>query len=245
MQMKEGAPVNDDPGLEHEADVMGEKAVAITQQFTDPATMENMPASNLSPVQQVAQRMSLTGVLVDEDTPYPNNNQATVLTHMAGEWDFANALAVTGGHLLTAMQLKWGAAVPNSVPNAMSPRVVHFVSGLPGNNITPHKHAFRLVEVNPARQVQTRISNLKESTFWPANWSANNLAETLNNSYQNGGKDTWASKANMTYWYRWQTLGENTLFPIERVAKPEGTLRNKMKAGRQAAQMRAASEPKA
>lgn len=28
MQMKEGVPVNDDPGLEHEADVMGAKAVA-------------------------------------------------------------------------------------------------------------------------------------------------------------------------------------------------------------------------
>jgi hypothetical protein len=27
MQMKESIPVNDDPGLEHEADTMGQKAV--------------------------------------------------------------------------------------------------------------------------------------------------------------------------------------------------------------------------
>jgi hypothetical protein len=232
MQIKEGAPVNDDPGLEHEADVMGAKAVAITQQVTDPAAMENIPASDLSPVQQVAQRMSLNGVLVDEATPYPNNNQAAVLMHMAGEWDVANALAVTGGHLLAAMVAKWGAAVPNSVPDARSPTGVHFAGRLPGNNITPHQHTFRLVAANLARQGQTRISNPKESTFWPANWSADNLAQTLNNSYQNGGANMWASKARTTYWYRWQTLGDNTLFPIERVAEPVGTLRNKMKAGR-------------
>jgi hypothetical protein len=244
MQMKEGAPVNDDPGLEHEADVMGAKAVAITQQVTDPAAMENIPASDLSPVQQVAQRMTLNGYLVDEAKPYPNDNQDAVLTHMAGEWDVANALAVTGGHLLAAMVAQWGAAVPNSVPDARSPTGVHFAGGLPGNNITPHQHTFRLVAANPARQGQTKISNPKESTFWPANWSAANLAHTLNNSYQNGRANEWASKARMTYWYRWQTLGDNTLFPIAKVANPVGTLRNRMKAGRQAAQMRAASEPK-
>jgi len=244
MQMKEGAPVNDDPGLEHEADVMGAKAVAITQQVTDPAAMENIPASDLSPVQQVAQRMTLNGEFVDEATPYPNDNEAAVLRHMAGEWDVANAPAVTGGHLLAAMVARWGAAVPNSAnPNAGSPTGVHFTGGLPGNNITPHQHTFRLVAANPARQGQTKISNPKESTFWPANWSAANLAHTLNNSYQNGRANEWASKARMTYWYRWQTLGDNTLFPIERVAEPLGTLRNRMKAGRQAAQMRAASEP--
>lgn len=34
MQMKEGVPVNDDKGLEHEADVMGAKAMATGQQAT-------------------------------------------------------------------------------------------------------------------------------------------------------------------------------------------------------------------
>jgi hypothetical protein len=244
LQLKEGVPVNDDVGLEREADVMGAKAVEITQQFTDPAAMENIPASDLSPVQQVAQRMSLNGVLVDEATPYPNDNQAAVLRHMAGEWDVANALEVRGGHLLAGMVAQWGAAVPNSVPDARSPTGVHFAGGLPGNNITPHQHTFRLVAANPARQGQTKISNRKESTFWPANWSPHNLAQTLNNSYRNGGENMWASKAGMSYWYRWQTLGDNTLFPIERVAQPTGTWRNKMKEGRRAAQMRAASEPK-
>jgi predicted Zn-ribbon and HTH transcriptional regulator len=31
MQLKEGVPINDDEGLEHEADVMGRKAVASTE----------------------------------------------------------------------------------------------------------------------------------------------------------------------------------------------------------------------
>jgi hypothetical protein len=241
MQMKEGVPVNDDLGLEHEADVMGARALAVAQQVADPAAMESGSANSLLPIQQVVQRMSLNGVLVNEAIAYPNDNEGAVLTHMVGEWDVAGGLAVTGGHLLTAMVAQWGAAVANSNPNAASPTGVHFAGGLPGNNITPHQHSFRLVANNPAHQGQRRVSNLKQSTFWPANWGDANLVLTLNNSWRNGAANEWASKANMSYWYRWQTLGDNTLFPIERVAEAEGTLRNRMRAGRPA-RMRAAPE---
>jgi hypothetical protein len=38
MQMKDGVPVNDDKGLEHEADVMGAKALANPAQRREPST---------------------------------------------------------------------------------------------------------------------------------------------------------------------------------------------------------------
>lgn len=180
----------------------------------------------------VVQRTSLNGVLVDPAVPYPNGNQAAVLTHMAGEWGGANGGAVTGGHLLNEMVAAWGPAVANSAnPNNASPAGVHFAGGLPGDNITPHQHTFRLATQNPGNQ-QTNVSLAKQSTFWPSGWNNAELTQTLNNSFRNGAANTWASKENMSYWYRWQTLGANTLFPIEKVATATGTDRNRMKAGR-------------
>lgn len=53
MQMKAGVPVNDDPGLEHEADVMGSKALAMGQQAVQRA-VEN--AGNMKqPLSPIAQ----------------------------------------------------------------------------------------------------------------------------------------------------------------------------------------------
>lgn len=45
MQMKDGAPVNDDPGLEREADVMGEKAMARGTTPSRPMAVERMDIS--------------------------------------------------------------------------------------------------------------------------------------------------------------------------------------------------------
>jgi hypothetical protein len=191
---------------------------AINNNLTVPqlkGNQEMVKTNNMPPIQ----RISLGGKKVQEDVKYPNTNEAEVMTHMAGEWGGGNNTAVTGGHLLSAMVDTWGPAVPNSVnPNLTSAPGVHFESSLPGNNIIKYKHTFRLVK---KQQGQARISNPKQSTFWPKNWSTANLKQTLNNSYQNGPADTWASKENMSYWYRWQTLGTNTLFPIEKFARPD------------------------
>jgi hypothetical protein len=48
MQMKTGVPVNDDAGLEHEADVMGAKALGAgaAQLATTDANGEDTPASS-------------------------------------------------------------------------------------------------------------------------------------------------------------------------------------------------------
>ncbi len=53
MQMKAGVPVNDDPGLEHEADVMGDKALSVGQQVSQ-RTVDG--AENLKqPISPIAQ----------------------------------------------------------------------------------------------------------------------------------------------------------------------------------------------
>ncbi len=194
--------------------------------------LQRKPDHSVSQNQPVAQLLSLNGVLVDTATPYPNANQAAVLTHMHGEWDGVNAHAVSGGHLLTEMVNDWGAAVPNADLgglDANSAAGVHFAGALPGDKITPHQHDFKLVTGVAG---QRRRSNTKTSTFWPSSWGDNELTATLTDSHQNGAANMWASKANTSYWYRWQTLGANTLFPVEKVATATGTNRNKAKAGR-------------
>jgi hypothetical protein len=180
--------------------------------------------------ENVLQLTSLNGVQVQKDVKYPNNNQVNVLTHMDGVWDGVNGHAVTGGHLLDGIKNTWGPPVANSVPNGASPKGVHFEGGLPGNKITPHQHRFRLVHDN--QQGANAVSNPKDSTFWPGDWKQAKLINTLDNSFRCGNATQWASKENTTYWYRWQTLGANTLFPIELIGTATGTDRNKSKAGR-------------
>ncbi len=71
MQMMDGVAVNDDAGLEHEADVMGSKALATTQLVAEPTAMESVLANGSlqerantvnqhvgsSPIQQMRQRL--------------------------------------------------------------------------------------------------------------------------------------------------------------------------------------------
>lgn len=54
MQMKNGVPVNDDQGLEHEADVMGMRAVQLTRQNTMPTS----PATVLNPAKTIQRATS-------------------------------------------------------------------------------------------------------------------------------------------------------------------------------------------
>ena len=52
MQMKDGVPVNDDEGLEHEADVMGAKALAPATQLTGGPEEEELLQGKSAPVQR-------------------------------------------------------------------------------------------------------------------------------------------------------------------------------------------------
>lgn len=230
-----GMAVNDNAGLEKEADVMGAKALQMkvsTHQFEErPEKLIQSMTQCRQLSHSVMQLKNLNGILLDETVPYPNNNQAAILTHMAGEWDGINGHAVDGGHLLSSMVQLYGPAVAKSLPNGESAAGVHFAGGLPGDRITPHQHNFKLVKDNAGGGVR-RVSAAKDSTFWPASWSRNNLVNTLDHSYRNGNATEWASKQNTSYWYRWQTLGANTLFPIDRITRITGSDRNKMKEGR-------------
>ena len=211
------------------------QAVQLVDNRTKSGAYESLQlVSNHSVNSNVIQRITLNGTQVDENTMYPNNNQAGVIVHMGGEWDGIGGHAVTGGHLINEINNVWGGQpVANSVPNGASPAGIHFESNIPGNNITPHQHRFRLVHNNP--QGANTVSNPKDSTFWPRNWNQASLIRTLNNSFRCGNATQWASKQNTSYWYRWQTLGANTLFPIEHIATATGTDRNRSKAGRRAA----------
>ncbi|WP_298769906.1 DUF4157 domain-containing protein [uncultured Shewanella sp.] len=230
-----GMAVNDNAGLEKEADMMGAKALQMKasrhQLEKQPETLMHFQTPCRQLYRTVIQLKSLNGILLDETVPYPNNNQAAILMHMAGEWDGINGHAVDGGHLLSTMEQLYGPAVAKSMPNGESAAGVHFAGGLPGDRITAHQHRFKLVKNNPGGGAR-RVSASKDSTFWPRSWSSNNLVNTLNHSYRNGNATDWASKQNTSYWYRWQTLGANTLFPIERITRITGSDRNKMKEGR-------------
>lgn len=63
------------------------------------------------------------------------------------------------------------------------------------------------------------MSKLKESTFWPRDWGEEQFKAVLNNSYKTTTGNVYASKANTSYWYTWEMLGDNTAFPIGRYAR--------------------------
>ncbi len=67
MQMKEGVPINDDQGLEQEADVMGAKALAAGQLMSkDDAVSTQLQAINVGAASQPVQReILLDGVAAD------------------------------------------------------------------------------------------------------------------------------------------------------------------------------------
>ena len=161
---------------------------------------------------------------------------------MAGEWQQNNDGAVTGGHLLTEMEQTWGNAVPNSNPTAQGVQQsnpadgVHFPGAVPNvRRVIGDQFTFKLVSTNNS---QKKVSSTKQSTFWPTGWNRQNLVNTLQNSWQVGGSnDKYASKANTnnTFWYKWQTLGVNTVFPNNTIKNVTNTDRQKMRAGRKAA----------
>ena len=52
MQLQDGVPLNDDEGLEHEADVMGAKALAPATQLAGGPEEEALPQGKSAPVQR-------------------------------------------------------------------------------------------------------------------------------------------------------------------------------------------------
>ena len=158
------------------------------------------------------------GVRVD-DTTYDNSNWAAIRTHMAGEWDGGNESKPSGGHLLSSMVATWGAATYGTANNrnlqATDRSGVYFT----GANNLPTKpaadqHDYFLVQANG----QKKQSKTKSSSFWPRGWSRADLKATLDNSYTTNQGNVYASKENTTYWYTWQTLGDDnkTVFPKKR-----------------------------
>lgn len=177
----------------------------------------------------VVQRMLLDGLAIGD--LYANDHENDIIAHMGGEWNGNNGGAVGGGHLLNKIVASWGPAVANSVPTP-GPNVangVHFPGNIPRvNRVTQNQFTFRLVTTNGTK----RVSQPKTSTFWPTNWSQQDLKKTLQNSWQLGDQENYyASKENTSYWYAWQSLGDNTLFP-NKILQVTGTERQRMHRGR-------------
>ncbi len=214
MQMKEGVPVNDDKSLEHEADVMGAKALSenVMRKTGDASPVQRKEAS----VAQFALG-TLGGYRVNE-AKYVNGNWGTIETHMKGEWGGGDNGAVTGGHVLNGMTGEWGAShfsVARAKPNVNASGVYFEGANNLPKNIDGTQHDFYLATVGN----QKKLSNIKSSSFWPKGWSLDNLKATLDDSHTTNQANIYASKANTSYWYTWQTLGANTVFPVARYSE--------------------------
>jgi hypothetical protein len=105
MQMKEGVPVNDDAGLEREADVMGAKALQQGMENGQESGLEaraeivsgNLPSPRANPVQRLANRHGLTAL------QYQQRSGFTVfgwgrLTGPGGTVNLTPVTAGPGGH---------------------------------------------------------------------------------------------------------------------------------------------------
>jgi hypothetical protein len=155
------------------------------------------------------------------DTKYENDNEDALVNHMGGEWNGNNDGAVKGGHLLTKMVSTWGAAQYGKEHDLrqVDRSGVYFTGGrdLP-THLTNQQFEFFL-----GRKVQNNktMSRLKESTFWPRGWGEGEFRAVLNNSYKTNIANIYASKANTSYWYTWEMLGDNTAFPTGRYARLE------------------------
>lgn len=109
MQMKEGTPVNDDAGLEREADVMGAKAMAVQLSADAMGSMPSIPGSATQ--RQVLQRTIGigAGVAVEQKSLI---YLAVQLTNYMGDYDYARTslTALDGNNYDTMILLQ--AAMP-------------------------------------------------------------------------------------------------------------------------------------
>jgi len=159
----------------------------------------------------------LGGYTVD-DTKYANGNWATIKTHVAGEWDKSNTSKPTGGHILNAMTAKWGQAYANkenkrnATTNASG---VYFTGAIPNaRKIVGDTFDYFLVDYSDTSN--KKQSKTKTSSFWPTSWDTSNLGNVLADSYKTNTNDTYASKAEVSYWFTWDSLGDDTAYPLAR-----------------------------
>lgn len=166
-------------------------------------------------------RLSVGGKRVREDKPFVSSKIPTIIDHMKGEWDGGNQGSVGGGHLLSSMIDTWAGGDATKVfttdPTTSSPHGIYFERRIPNHKriIENTLFTFRLVGPKKAKPQETAVSGPKPSTFWPVDWTATDLAATFANSHQYGdAADRFVSSANTSYHYLWQTLGDNTAFPV-------------------------------
>lgn len=177
----------------------------VIQNFNNMKSIHNLP--------HMLQRFSLDSKIVDFNERYINNNEKSIIRHMGGEWNKINENAVSGGHLLSAMEIKWGRSFSKSIPTLhTNPKPgIYFEENIPNDRIKKAQHTFRIVSQSGT---SISISKPKSSTFWPKSWDSGKLRNTLNNSYKFGHNNSFVSNQNTSYWYNWQTLGDNSAFPI-------------------------------
>ncbi|AMO94725.1 hypothetical protein CFter6_2034 [Collimonas fungivorans] len=116
LQMKQGAPVNDDAALEHEADTMGAKAVqAGSRSFLDvgpltrqPMPIERMPLTQADGMSVIQRKLTLKGEESDKDQALAQLNKlagsaaVTLADAGAGAWEASIGASATSGARATS-----------------------------------------------------------------------------------------------------------------------------------------------
>ena len=106
MQMKEGVPVNDDKGLEHEADVMGVKAsrmpLTVSQTARIDSTKNSIPLFQLKPNDIDAKysiKIGLDGKSTNPKGTRKNTSHAAAINKLANDSKVSPSQTLIGGHL--------------------------------------------------------------------------------------------------------------------------------------------------
>ncbi|WP_205010691.1 DUF4157 domain-containing protein [Nitrosomonas oligotropha] len=106
MQMKEGIPINDDRGLEHEADVMGAKAsrmpLTVSQTARIDSTNNSIPLLQLKPNDIDATypiNIGLDGKSTNPKGTRKNTSHASAINKLVEKSTISPAVELIGGHL--------------------------------------------------------------------------------------------------------------------------------------------------
>ncbi|UJP03544.1 MAG: DUF4157 domain-containing protein [Nitrosomonas sp.] len=106
MQMKDGVPINDDKGLEHEADVMGAKAsrmpLTVSQTARIDSTKNSIPLLQLKPNDIDATypiNIGLDGKSTNPKGTRKNTSHASAINKLVEKSTVSPAVELIGGHL--------------------------------------------------------------------------------------------------------------------------------------------------
>ncbi len=134
-QMKAGVPVNDDPGLEHEADVMGEKALSSQPSVKQTKTVELQRAAN------VMSGAQLKGTVqrVITFTRFETGKDKFDVDVQRSPQEFADAIKTSAAYKAMAKKcLEKGIAEEDAVHR----RIVEFIRISADNQIIPSRNEF-------------------------------------------------------------------------------------------------------